>query len=55
MRTRAGCVHTGRNRGIAEALVVSPATVEKHLRSIFAELELDPVPTEHRRVLAVPA
>jgi DNA-binding NarL/FixJ family response regulator len=41
------------NRGIAEALVVSPATVEKHLRSIFDKLELDPVPTEHRRVLAV--
>jgi DNA-binding NarL/FixJ family response regulator len=41
------------NRGIAEALVVSPATVEKHLRSIFQKLELDPVPTEHRRVLAV--
>jgi DNA-binding NarL/FixJ family response regulator len=41
------------NRGIAEALVVSPATVEKHLRGIFDKLELDPVPTEHRRVLAV--
>jgi DNA-binding NarL/FixJ family response regulator len=41
------------NRGIAEALVISPATVEKHLRSIFDKLELDPVPTEHRRVLAV--
>jgi DNA-binding NarL/FixJ family response regulator len=41
------------NRGIAEALVVSPATVEKHLRSIFDKLELDPVPTEQRRVLAV--
>jgi DNA-binding NarL/FixJ family response regulator len=41
------------NRGIAEALVVSPATVEKHLSSIFHKLELDPVPTEHRRVLAV--
>jgi DNA-binding NarL/FixJ family response regulator len=41
------------NRGIAEALVVSPTTVEKHLRSIFDKLELDPVPTEHRRVLAV--
>jgi DNA-binding NarL/FixJ family response regulator len=41
------------NRGIAEALVVSPATVEKHLRSIFAKLELEPSPTEHRRVLAV--
>jgi DNA-binding NarL/FixJ family response regulator len=41
------------NRGIAEALVVSPATVEKHLRSIFHKLELDPSQTEHRRVLAV--
>jgi DNA-binding NarL/FixJ family response regulator len=41
------------NRGIAHALVVTPATVEKHLRSIFEKLELDPVPTEHRRVLAV--
>jgi DNA-binding NarL/FixJ family response regulator len=41
------------NRGIAEALAVSPATVEKHLRSIFDKLELDPVPTEQRRVLAV--
>jgi DNA-binding NarL/FixJ family response regulator len=41
------------NRGIAEALVVSPATVEKHLRSIFHKLELDPTRTEHRRVLAV--
>jgi len=41
------------NRGIADALVVSPATVEKHLRSIFHKLELDPTQTEHRRVLAV--
>jgi DNA-binding NarL/FixJ family response regulator len=41
------------NRGVAEALVVSPATVEKHLRSIFDKLELDPVPTEQRRVLAI--
>jgi DNA-binding NarL/FixJ family response regulator len=41
------------NRGIAEALVVSPATVEKHLRSIFHKLELGPTQTEHRRVLAV--
>jgi DNA-binding NarL/FixJ family response regulator len=41
------------NRGIAEALVVSAATVEKHLRNIFHKLELDPAPTEHRRVLAV--
>ena len=41
------------NRGIAASLVISPATVEKHLKSIFHKLELDPVPTEHRRVLAV--
>jgi DNA-binding NarL/FixJ family response regulator len=41
------------NRGIAEALVVSPATVEKHTRNIFDKLALDPVPTEQRRVLAV--
>jgi DNA-binding NarL/FixJ family response regulator len=41
------------NRGIAQALVVSQAMVEKHLRSIFRKLELDPLPNEHRRVLAV--
>jgi DNA-binding NarL/FixJ family response regulator len=41
------------NHGIAEALVVSQATVEKHVRSIFQKLELEPAQTEHRRVLAV--
>jgi len=41
------------NRGIAETLAVSPATVEKHLRGVFYKLELEPTPTEHRRVLAV--
>jgi DNA-binding NarL/FixJ family response regulator len=41
------------NRGIAETLAVSPVTVEKHLRSIFRKLGLEPTPTEHRRVLAV--
>jgi len=41
------------NRGIAEALVVTQAAVEKHVTSIFHKLELDPGTTEHRRVLAV--
>jgi DNA-binding NarL/FixJ family response regulator len=41
------------NHGIAEALVVTQATVEKHVTSIFHKLELDPCQTEHRRVLAV--
>src|SRR3954462_15754577 len=40
------------NRGIAEALVISNAAVEKRITSIFAALGLDPEPTEHRRVLA---
>jgi DNA-binding NarL/FixJ family response regulator len=41
------------NRGIAEALVVTQAAVEKHVTNIFHKLELDPGMTEHRRVLAV--
>jgi DNA-binding NarL/FixJ family response regulator len=41
------------NKGIAESLFVSQAAVEKHITSIFDKLELDPGPTEHRRVLAV--
>jgi len=41
------------NRGIAEALLISQAAVEKHITSIFQTLELDPAQTEHRRVLAV--
>src|SRR4051794_39566949 len=41
------------NQGIAEALVVTQAAVEKHVTSIFQKLELDPGATEHRRVLAV--
>jgi DNA-binding NarL/FixJ family response regulator len=40
------------NRGIAETLFVSDAAVEKHVTSIFHKLDLDPGPTEHRRVLA---
>jgi DNA-binding NarL/FixJ family response regulator len=41
------------NHGIAQALVISQAAVEKHVTSIFHKLELDPGQTEHRRVLAV--
>jgi DNA-binding NarL/FixJ family response regulator len=41
------------NLGIAEALHISGAAVEKHVTAIFHKLELDPAPTEHRRVLAV--
>jgi DNA-binding NarL/FixJ family response regulator len=41
------------NRGIAEALFVSDAAVEKHVTSIFRKLEIEPAATEHRRVLAV--
>jgi DNA-binding NarL/FixJ family response regulator len=40
------------NHGIAEALVVTNAAVEKHVTSIFHKLGLDASPTEHRRVLA---
>src|SRR4051812_37088681 len=41
------------NRGIAEALVISKAAVEKHVTNIFRKLEIDATVTEHRRVLAV--
>jgi DNA-binding NarL/FixJ family response regulator len=40
------------NQGIAEALVVTNAAVEKHVTSIFHKLGLEASPTEHRRVLA---
>jgi len=40
------------NRGIASALIISEAAVEKHVTSIFAKLRLGADPTEHRRVLA---
>jgi DNA-binding NarL/FixJ family response regulator len=40
------------NHGIAAALVVTEAAVEKHVRNIFHKLGLDITPTEHRRVLA---
>jgi DNA-binding NarL/FixJ family response regulator len=40
------------NQGIAEALVVTTAAVEKHVTSIFHKLGLEMSPTDHRRVLA---
>jgi DNA-binding NarL/FixJ family response regulator len=41
------------NQGIAQALVVTEAAVEKHVTGIFHKLALGQTPTEHRRVLAV--
>lgn len=41
------------NRAIAERLVVTEHTVEKHVKNIFATLRLPPSPDDHRRVLAV--
>jgi DNA-binding NarL/FixJ family response regulator len=41
------------NAGIAQRLVVTEGAVEKHVSSIFAKLRLEPVETDHRRVLAV--
>jgi DNA-binding NarL/FixJ family response regulator len=41
------------NQGIAEQLIVTEATVEKHVTGIFSKLELGNTPRDHRRVLAV--
>jgi DNA-binding NarL/FixJ family response regulator len=41
------------NRAIEEALVVSPKTVEAHIRQIFSKLGFEEAPDRHRRVLAV--
>jgi DNA-binding NarL/FixJ family response regulator len=41
------------NSAIGQALFLSPKTVEAHVRSIFAKLELGLAPDDHRRVLAV--
>jgi DNA-binding NarL/FixJ family response regulator len=41
------------NTAIAEALVVTPGAVEKHVTNIFAKLELPSHGDHHRRVLAV--
>jgi DNA-binding NarL/FixJ family response regulator len=41
------------NRGIADALVVTPHAVEKHVTNIFAKLGVGEAAEDHRRVLAV--
>lgn len=41
------------NTAIAERLVVSASTVEKHIGNVFTKLGLPPDDAQHRRVLAV--
>jgi DNA-binding NarL/FixJ family response regulator len=41
------------NRGIAEALVVTPHAVEKHVTNIFSKLGVGEAAEDHRRVQAV--
>jgi serine/threonine-protein kinase PknK len=41
------------NAGIGRRLWVSEGTVEKHVRSILAKLNLPEAEDDHRRVLAV--
>jgi len=41
------------NSAIGDALLLSPKTVEGHVRSIFMKLQLEPADEDHRRVLAV--
>lgn len=41
------------NHAIAQRLVLTPKTVETHVRSIFMKLDLAPLPDDNRRVLAV--
>ena len=49
-----GLMAEGRsNQAIADALVVTVGTVERHVTSIFSKLGLREAPEDHRRVLAV--
>jgi DNA-binding NarL/FixJ family response regulator len=41
------------NNAIAEALVITPGAVEKHVSNIFGKLNLPAAADDHRRVLAV--
>jgi len=41
------------NAAIAEAIVVTPGAVEKHISNIFSKLDLPASDDDHRRVLAV--
>jgi len=41
------------NHGIAAALDVTPAAVEKHVTGLFSKLGLNDEPLQHRRVMAV--
>ena len=49
-----GLMAEGRStQGIADALIVTVAAVERHVTSIFSKLGLHQAPEDHRRVLAV--
>lgn len=41
------------NLGVAESLLISHASVEKHVTAIFRKLRITPADSEHRRVQAV--
>jgi DNA-binding NarL/FixJ family response regulator len=41
------------NQGVAESLLISHASVEKHVTAIFRKLHIAPTDSEHRRVQAV--